>query len=147
MKGPHGGADRGQGRHKVLKKLRMRLDVAAEFERLWKEAKDAEAFQKHMDIRKNADTEQEIDDLQQAYRATTFPFCAFWISQRLDEIGRRLSLPLKRPKDKDQTEQITAKVIEWCKQKYGIEISARRVDECRKEYHRLLRHRDNEWPT
>jgi hypothetical protein len=143
MKGPHGGAGRGQGRHKVLKDLRARLSVGAEFDRLWKETQKAEALQKHMDIRKNADTEQEIDDLQRAYREATSAERREEIRDRLDKIGRRLTLHLKRPRD--QTKQVTEKVIEWCKQKYGIEITARRVAECVREYRRFLR--DSKSPT
>jgi len=143
MKGQHGGAGRGQGRHKVLDFFGDRINVGAEFDRRWREAQEVEARQKHEDIRKNVDVEQEIDDLQKARRKTTFPFCAFHISNRLDNIGRRLSLPLKRPKG--ETERITEEVIEWFKKKHGAVITANQVDECVIEYRRFLR--DSKSPT
>ena len=59
------------------------------------------------------------------------------IRTKLDDIGRRDSVKLKRPKNARAT--VTAQVIAWCKEKYGIEITPRRVADCRAKHRRLLK--------
>src|SRR5262245_40413935 len=153
MKDRRGGAGRGQGRREVLRWL-DRIAVGAGFERLWERAQRIEAQKKYLANSENVRIEQEIDELQQAYRDAEVRL-KYRESEReqrqkrtgdrLDESGRRLSLHLKRPKD--QRARVTAVVVRWARLKYAKgnakkakRITARRVEACIIEYRNFVRY-------
>ena len=147
MKSGHGGPRAGSGRKRVLSRLQC-LDVGETYDRLWQEAKLIEAHAKHLSNKKRAAEEADIEaavaaNLNPPKHLSRHPPA---LKQRrhirgkeLDKIGRRLSLQLKRPKGR--REDVIAVTIDWCKKKYGIDITPRRVAACRTEHRRLLRDR------
>src|SRR4029077_2186664 len=67
MKGGHGGAGRGQGRHKVLE-FWDRMDVAGHHEWLWEKEQENEAQAKYLAKPDNYRVEEEVKKLQQRAR-------------------------------------------------------------------------------
>jgi hypothetical protein len=155
-KGQHGGPRPGSGRKPVLT-FAQEIAVSAEYERLWGEAGEIAAYAKYYGTKK-AEADKKIEVLQRQNLTLLhkkLPRHLRWhrsavqqkigrIKQELDragaeidKIGRRLSLPLKRPKG--LRAHVTAQTIARCKKKYGIEITARRVADCRAKYRRFLK--------
>ena len=133
MKGRHGGPRAGSGRKRVLSRVQC-LDVGETYDRLWQQAKLIEAHAKHLSNDNRAAKEKDIEamvaaNLNPPKHLSRHPQALkqsrHITGKKLDKIGRRLSLQLKRPKGR--REDVIAVTIDWCKKKYGIDITARRV--------------------
>jgi hypothetical protein len=119
--------------------------VAAGFERLWERAQGIEARRKYLADCENEQLERKIDELQRASRDALTRLRGKErerrlkrVNERLDEIGRRLSLPLKRPKG--QQARVRAVVVRWARLKYPDRaITGRRLDDWVIEHRNLVR--------
>jgi hypothetical protein len=123
------------------------IAVGAEYDRLWRQLQETEAWARHNAVAENRKAELEIKELQRKFRAISKRLPHKHqeavrtkrqreIATRLDAIGRRDSTRLKRPVNARAT--VTAQVIAWCKKKYEIEITPRRVADCRAKHRRLI---------
>ena len=142
----HGGKRAWPGPAPVLSGIRE-IAVGAEYDRLLRQLQEAKAWEKHYAVAKHLDAELEIAKLQEKFRglAKLLPHrhqetirkkLQKEIRKKIDAIGRRDSVQLKRPKNARAI--VTAQVIAWCKKKYGVEIKPRRVADCRAKHRRLL---------
>jgi hypothetical protein len=138
----HGGARPGSGAKAKLSR-RQCLAIGAEYERLWQDLGRDAAFRRYQ-ARKKV---QAVRELQEAIASIDIKrrrqrVVKQFLEDTSDDIAAKLSKPqrpirIKRPWGK--SEWVAHQVIAWCKAKYGIPITVRMVETCKKALRRLER--------